>query len=320
MLIATASSPAAFLRAYDRRTTALPQRLLLNGFAFVLTRRACAGVASICSGVVLGGDIPLDLGAGAMAPAAQAYARAFPRLRPESAHGPLALPLYIAAEAVARALERVDGDPGRTAVACGRRCPGRLRRACRPGAARPQPAGGRRRCICAASRGAEGARRTVPFRVVEDVDQGFGWGVRSGARRRPRSSRRSAGVVGSGVGRRLRAGLPGEGPGEAGVAVAWGEPPGRMPRRTSRTGRSPAVASVVRERAEAFAPPALGEAESHEAGIRARRRAAPPAPGRPAAAPPERRARAVPPATRSRAGGWRRARRRLVLAPARRSG
>jgi branched-chain amino acid transport system substrate-binding protein len=178
MLITTGSSPTHFLRAYDRGTARLPRRLVLAGFAFAQPDGLSPGGPPPrgvdLSGVVLGGDLPLDSERPQWRRQQRAYARAFPRLAPESAHGPLEHPPYMAAEALARALERVDGDLGRG----GRRLRAALSRLAFDGPAGPVRLDRNRQAVVSVHlRRVEGRgqrARTVPFRVVEEVDQSFG--------------------------------------------------------------------------------------------------------------------------------------------------
>jgi branched-chain amino acid transport system substrate-binding protein len=173
MLISTFSNPAAFLRAYDRGAAALPRRLMLTGYAFSLPDGLSPRRFDL-SGVVLGGDLPLDSERPEWRRQQQAYARAFPQLPPESAHGPFELPPYMAAEALARALGRVDGDLGRN----GRRLRAALSKVAFDGPAGPVRLDRNRQAIVSVHlRRIEGQgrrARTVPFRVVEEVDQSFG--------------------------------------------------------------------------------------------------------------------------------------------------
>jgi branched-chain amino acid transport system substrate-binding protein len=173
MLISTFTNPAAFLRAYDRGAAALPRRLVLAGFAFSLPDGLSPRRFDL-SGVVLGGDLPLDSERPQWRRQQRAYARAFPQLRPESAHGPFEHPPYMAAEALARALEQVDGDLGRD----GRRLRAGLSKVAFEGPAGPVRLDRNRQAVVSVHlRRIEGRgrrARTVPFRVVEEVDQSFG--------------------------------------------------------------------------------------------------------------------------------------------------
>jgi branched-chain amino acid transport system substrate-binding protein len=178
MLISTFTNPAGFLRAYDRGTATLPRRLVLTGFAFALPGGLSPGGIDL-SGVVLAGDLPLDSERPQWRRQQRAYARAFPQLPPKSAHGPLEHPPYMAAEALARALERVDGDLGRD----GRRLRAALSRVAFDGPAGPVRLDRNRQAIVSVHlRRIEGQGRraeTVPFRVVEEVDQSFGGAFRA---------------------------------------------------------------------------------------------------------------------------------------------
>jgi branched-chain amino acid transport system substrate-binding protein len=173
MLITTGSSPTHFLRAYDRGTATLPRRLVLTGYGFAQPGGLSPRGIDL-SGVVLGGDLPLDSERPQWRRHQRAYARAFPRLRKELAHGPLEHPPYMAAEALARALERVDGDLGRD----GRRLRAALSKVAFDGPAGPVRLDRNRQAVVSVHlRRIEGQGRragTVPFRVVEEVDQSFG--------------------------------------------------------------------------------------------------------------------------------------------------
>jgi branched-chain amino acid transport system substrate-binding protein len=173
MLITTASSPTHFLRAYDRGMATLPRRLLLAGFGFAQPGGLSPRGVDL-SAVVLGGDVPLDSERPQWRRHQRAYARAFPQLPPESAHGPVEHPSYMAAEALARALERVDGDLGRG----GRRLRAALSRVAFDGPAGPVRLDRNRQAIVSVHlRRIEGRgrrARTVPFRLVKEVDQSFG--------------------------------------------------------------------------------------------------------------------------------------------------
>jgi branched-chain amino acid transport system substrate-binding protein len=173
MLISTFTNLGRFLRAYDRGTAALPRRLVLTGFAFAQPGGLSPRGIDL-SGVVLGGDLPLHSERPQWRRQQRAYARAFPQLPANSAHGPLEFAPYMAAEALARALEGVDGDLGRD----GRRLRAALSRVAFDGPAGPVRLDRNRQAIVSVhlrrieGRGARA--RTVPFRVVEKVDQSFG--------------------------------------------------------------------------------------------------------------------------------------------------
>jgi branched-chain amino acid transport system substrate-binding protein len=170
MLITSGSSPTHFLRAYDRRTATLPRRLVLTGFAFALPGGLLHRGIDL-SGVVLGGDLPLNSERPQWRRQQRAYARAFPQL---PAQGPVEFAPYMAAEALARALERVDGDLGRN----GRRLRAALSRVAFDGPAGPVRLDRNRQAVVSVHlRRIEGRgrrARTVPFRVLEEVDQSFG--------------------------------------------------------------------------------------------------------------------------------------------------
>ena len=173
VLIAGFISSAEFLRGYGHRMEGLPRRLVLNGYGFVQPGGLSPGGIDL-SGVVWGNDVPLDSERPQWRRHQRAYARAFPQLPPESAYGLLELPPYMGAEAIARALERVDGDLGPH----GRRLRAALSRVAFDGPAGPVRLDRNRQAVVSVHlRRIEGQgerARTVPFRVVEGVDQSFG--------------------------------------------------------------------------------------------------------------------------------------------------
>jgi branched-chain amino acid transport system substrate-binding protein len=177
-MLITGLDPTAFLRAYTRATAA-SRRLVLKGFAFAQPGALSPGGIDL-SGVVLGADVPMDSERPQWRRQQLAYGRAFPELPPESAHGPVELPVYLAAEAVARALEGVNGDLGLH----GRRLRSALSKVAIDGPAGPVRLDRNRQAIVSVhlrrieGRGAQA--RTVPFRVVHDVDQSFGGAFRAG--------------------------------------------------------------------------------------------------------------------------------------------
>jgi branched-chain amino acid transport system substrate-binding protein len=173
MLIAGFISAADFLRAYRRRTESLSRRLVVNGFGFVQPGGLSPGGIDL-SGVVLGNDVPLDSERPQWRRHQRAYVRAFPQLPPESAHGLLELPVYMGAEAVARALERVDGDPGPH----GGRLRAALSKVAFDGPAGPVRLDRNRQAVVSVHlrriKGRGERAHTVPFRVEREVDQSFG--------------------------------------------------------------------------------------------------------------------------------------------------
>ena len=171
-LINTYYNPEEFLRAYGRRTASLPRRLVVNGYGFSFPGGLSPGGVDL-SGVVFGQDVPLDSERPQWRRHRKAYARAFPELPPASAAGPLELPVYMGAEAVARALERVDGDLGPH----GGRLRAALAKVSFEGPAGPIRLDHNRQGIVSVHlRRIEGRgqrARTVPFRVEREVDQSF---------------------------------------------------------------------------------------------------------------------------------------------------
>ena len=176
MLISTVSNAAAFLRAYERPRGRLPQRLVLKGFAFAQPGGLSPGGLDL-SGVVLGGDVPTDSERPQWVRQREAYARAFPKLPPTWA--PLELAPYMGAEALARALEHIDGDVGPR----GRRLQEALSGVAFEGPAGPVRLDPNRQAILAVHlrriAGSGEQAVTEPFRVVPEVDQSFGGAFRA---------------------------------------------------------------------------------------------------------------------------------------------
>jgi branched-chain amino acid transport system substrate-binding protein len=172
MLIATYNSTAEFLRGYGPRN-GLPRRLLVNGGGFFFPGGLSPGGIDL-SGVVLGNDVPLESERPQWRRYRRAYARAFPQLSLESAHGLPEFPAYMGAEAVARALDRIHGDVG----AGGGRLRAALSKVAFDGPAGPVRLDRNRQAVVSvhlrriAGRGERA--RTTPFRVVPNVDQSFG--------------------------------------------------------------------------------------------------------------------------------------------------
>ena len=172
MLIATYNSTAAFLRGYGPRTD-LPRRVVLNGGGFFFPGGLSPGGIDL-SGVVLGNDVPRESERPRWRRYLRAFARAFPQLSPKSAQGLAEFPAYMGAEAVARALDRVDGDLGPRG--------GRLRAALSnvafDGPAGPVRLDRNRQAVVSVHLrrivGTGERAHTVPVRVVQDVDQSFG--------------------------------------------------------------------------------------------------------------------------------------------------
>ena len=103
--------PELFLRAYRAHGGALARRLLISGYAFGVPNGLSPGPVDL-SGVVIGGDIPVQSESPAWLRYRSAYRKAFPGLPVREATGLLILPTYVSAEALARALESVDGEIG----------------------------------------------------------------------------------------------------------------------------------------------------------------------------------------------------------------
>jgi hypothetical protein len=162
-----------FLRSYARHAGPLPRRLVVNGFALAQPGGLSPGGVDL-SGVVFGIDLPLHSERPQWLRYRRAFAQAFPRLPRESATGLLELPVYMAAEAVARALENVDADVGPR----GSRLRAALSKVAFDGPAGPVRLDSNRQAIVSVHlRRIDGTgerARTVPFRVERDVDQSFG--------------------------------------------------------------------------------------------------------------------------------------------------
>src|SRR4029077_1475498 len=102
---------AEFLRAYGQQVKRLPARLVLNGYWLSQPHQLSPEGVDL-SGVVVGGDIPFDSESTEWRRYVRAYAQAYPDLPRDSAGGLLVIPYYLATEALARALDAVDGDIG----------------------------------------------------------------------------------------------------------------------------------------------------------------------------------------------------------------
>jgi branched-chain amino acid transport system substrate-binding protein len=172
MLIATFNSTAAFLRGYGPRA-GLSRRLVLNGGGFFFPGGLSPGGIDL-SGVVLGNDVPPQSERPQWRRYVRAFAQAFPRLPPESAHGLAEFPAYMGAEAVARALHRLDGDLGPR----GARLRAALAKVAFDGPTGPVRLDRNRQAVVSIHLrrivGTGQAAHTVPVRVVHDVDQSFG--------------------------------------------------------------------------------------------------------------------------------------------------
>lgn len=162
-----------FLRGYRRSASPVSRRLLISGYAFSLPRGLSPGDVDL-SGVVIGGDIPVESESPRWLAYRRAYRRAFPGLPVREASGQLVLPTYVSMEAVVRALEAVDGDAGPH---------GRDLRAALSRLAFETPMGpvrlnaNRQAIVSVHLRQVEGrgrAARTRPLRIVRGVEQSFG--------------------------------------------------------------------------------------------------------------------------------------------------
>ncbi|MGH2715735.1 MAG: ABC transporter substrate-binding protein [Thermoleophilaceae bacterium] len=171
-LIAIFIDPAHFLRVYSRHVGRLPRRLVLNGFSFTLPGGLAPGGVNL-GGVIFGLDIPPASERSQWRAYVRAYKRAFHGIAPSFAGSPLVFPVYLSAEATARALERTGGEVG-----IGQH---RLRAALRTlafdGPAGPVRLDRNRQAIVSVHLRRVGSLRadepTRPFRVVRDVEQSF---------------------------------------------------------------------------------------------------------------------------------------------------
>jgi branched-chain amino acid transport system substrate-binding protein len=171
-LIDTFISPADFLRGYARRVARLPQRLVLNGFGFTLPG-ALAPRGVNLTGVVFGLDIQPASERPQWRAYVRAHERAFPGIAPSFASSPLVFPVYLSAEAVARALERTGGKVGVRQ----RRLRAALRALAFDGPAGPARLDRNRQAIVSVHLRRIASRRadepTRPFRIVRGVEQSF---------------------------------------------------------------------------------------------------------------------------------------------------
>ena len=154
-------SPTAFLSAYSRSVTNLPRRLAIAGYGFA-GPGGLSPAGTRLTGVVFGGDIPLDSERRQWRRLQTEFARTYPQLPRAAIHGLLELPAYMAAEALARGFERTRGDVGtRRSPVASRPLEGGFRRTRGTRAARREPAGDRRRS--SASCGGDRARTPARF-------------------------------------------------------------------------------------------------------------------------------------------------------------
>jgi branched-chain amino acid transport system substrate-binding protein len=167
------ASPAEFLFGYSRYAAPLRERLVVSGFGFSLTGALSPGGIDL-RGVVLGGDIPLESERPAWRRYVRSYEQAFPSVPRSFAQGVLVVPYYVAAEALARALEQADGDIDDG----GDRLRAELAKVSFNGPAGPVHLDRHRQAVVTvhlrriSGRGAE--LGTEPFRLVRNVEQTFG--------------------------------------------------------------------------------------------------------------------------------------------------
>ncbi len=174
-LLVTAASPVAYLTRYAAAVGGeLSSRLVVSGPPFADEgSRAPRNVDT--TGVVVGGDVPLDPDDEAMRAYRAALERAYPTLQPGAAYHDPTYASYTAVQALATALEATDGELGDGQAEL-RRALGAIELELPQGAVRLDP---NRQAIADISlerivRGAAGRTRLEGLATVENVDQGFG--------------------------------------------------------------------------------------------------------------------------------------------------
>lgn len=164
---------AEFLRAYGDQVERLPARLVLNGYWLSQPHQLAPNGVDL-TGVVVGQDIPYDSERPEWRRYMRAFADAYPDLPRDSGGDLLVIPYYLSTEALARALDSVDGDIGphgeglRSALA-------RVRFA---GPTGPIRLDANRQAIVSVHLRRVSPRgdrvTTEPFRIVKQVDQSYG--------------------------------------------------------------------------------------------------------------------------------------------------
>ena len=165
-------SAAEFLRAYGQQVEQLPARLVLNGYWLSQPRQLTPNGVDL-SGVVVGGDIPYDSERPEWRRYMRAYADAYPDLPKDSGGDLLVIPYYLSTEALARALDSIDGDIG----AHGEKLRSALARVRFVGPTGPIRLDANRQAVVSVhlrrvTAGRNGATR--PFRIIKDVDEAYG--------------------------------------------------------------------------------------------------------------------------------------------------
>ena len=126
------------------------------------------------TGVVVGGDIPFDSERPEWRRYLRAYAEAFPDLPKDSGGGLLVVPYYLSMEALARALDEVDGEIGPR----GKALRSALARVKFVGPTGPIRLDANRQAVVSVHLRrvlAQGDRVTTrPFRIVKQVDESYG--------------------------------------------------------------------------------------------------------------------------------------------------
>lgn len=168
------NSAAEFLGAYRHAVgRRLPARLLLNGY-WLSQPHQLAPKGVDLTGVIVGGDIPFDSERPEWRRYVRAYADAFPELPSDSAGDLLVIPYYLSTEALARALDDVDGDigPGGEALRSA------LARVEFVGPTGPIRLDANRQAVVSVHlrrvSGRGDSVTTRPFRIVKHVDESYG--------------------------------------------------------------------------------------------------------------------------------------------------
>jgi branched-chain amino acid transport system substrate-binding protein len=166
-------SAAEFLRSYGDQVKRLPARLVLNGY-WLSQPRQLAPKGVDLAGVVVGGDIPFDSERPEWRRYLRSYAAAFPDLPKDSGGDLLVVPYYLSMEALARALNAVDGKIGPR----GKTLRSALARVRFAGPTGPIRLDANRQAIVSVHLrrvSPQGDKVTTrPFRVIRQVDESYG--------------------------------------------------------------------------------------------------------------------------------------------------
>jgi len=166
-------SAAEFLRTYDDQVQRLPARLLLNGYWLSQPHQLAPNGVDL-TGVVVGGDIPFDSERPEWRRYLRAYAEAFPDLPKDSGGGLLVVPYYLSMEALARAMDEVDGEIGPR----GQALRSALARVKFVGPTGPIRLDANRQAVVSVHLRRVSARSgrvtTRPFRIIKHVDESYG--------------------------------------------------------------------------------------------------------------------------------------------------